>query len=177
MQPDTTTINTTQYTGVIAWQTATGSSHYGAFGAATVYKALVTLTAKTGFTFTGVAADSFAYSGATTVTNAANSGVVTITFPATTAPGSASITLVYPTDAAADALTYGSITISGTQTHNLTVIGGFDSFRWRVDGLARGSGKTFILDAGAYTPGIHQISLEVTLNGAVYSKSGSFRVQ
>jgi hypothetical protein len=177
VQPNSSAINTTQYTGTVAWQTAAGSPHSGAFGAGTVYRAVVTLTAKSGYTFTGVGANGFAYSGATTVANAANSGVVTITFPATDASGSASITLVYPTDAADNALNYGSITISGTQTHNLTVIGDFDSYRWRVDGSARGSGKTFTLDAGEYAPGIHQISLEVTLNGAVYSKSGSFRVQ
>jgi hypothetical protein len=52
-----------------------------------VYRAVVTLTAKEGFTFTGLAADSFSYTGATSVTNAANSGTVTITFKATAADG------------------------------------------------------------------------------------------
>jgi hypothetical protein len=40
------------------------------------------LTAKTGYTFTGVAANSFTYTGATTVTNTVNNRLVTITFPA-----------------------------------------------------------------------------------------------
>jgi hypothetical protein len=52
-----------------------------------VYKAVVSLTAKSGFTFAGVAENSFTHSGATSVANAANSGTVTITFPATTGGG------------------------------------------------------------------------------------------
>jgi hypothetical protein len=91
--------------------------------------------------------------------------------------GVGSITLIYPTDAASNALTYGSIIISGSQTHDLIVSGDFDSYRWRVDGFARGSGDTLVLKAGDYALGIHQILLEVTLNGAVYSKSGFFTVQ
>jgi hypothetical protein len=82
--PITTAINQGQYTGTIAWQTADGNIFGGAaFGAGTVYKAVVTLTAKAGYTFTGVGADSFAYIGATSISNAANSGTVTIVFPAT----------------------------------------------------------------------------------------------
>jgi fibronectin type 3 domain-containing protein len=94
--------------------------------------------------------------------------------------GEATITLVYPTDAADTALTYGSIAIyktGGPPTHILTVSGDFDSYQWRVDGSARGNGKIFTLRAEDYPTGIHQISLEVTLNGGVYSKSGVFTVQ
>jgi hypothetical protein len=81
--PVTTAINEAQYTGSIAWQTSGGVSHTGAFAASTVYRAVVTLTAKAGWTFNGVEVDSFSYTGATSVANAANSGTVTITFPAT----------------------------------------------------------------------------------------------
>lgn len=42
-----------QYTGTIAWQTESGASVEGNFEASTVYKAVLTLTAKEGFTFTG----------------------------------------------------------------------------------------------------------------------------
>jgi hypothetical protein len=87
-------------------------------------------------------------------------------------------TLVYPADAADDALS-GSIIvykIGGTQTQTLFASGNFDSYQWRVDGLTRGSGKIFALNAGDYTLGAHQISLEVFLNGVVYSKFGSFTV-
>jgi hypothetical protein len=86
--PDTTWINEAQYTGNIQWQTENGEYHYSYFADATVYKAVVTLTAKEGWTFDGVAEDNFTYTGAT-VTNAANSGTVTITFPATVAAVSA----------------------------------------------------------------------------------------
>jgi hypothetical protein len=72
----TTAIDAAQYTGIIEWNPDDEK-----FVADTVYKAEVTLKAKTGFTFTGVKANSFTYTDAT-VTNAANSGIVTITFPA-----------------------------------------------------------------------------------------------
>jgi len=82
--PVTADISTTQYTGTVAWKTFTGEAFTGSvFAAGTVYKAVVTLTAKTDYTFTGLAANSFTYTGATSVTNGENSGVVTITFPAT----------------------------------------------------------------------------------------------
>jgi hypothetical protein len=86
---NTTWINETQYTGSIQWQTENGETHYSYFADATVYKAVVTLTAKTNYTFDGVAENSFTYTGATSVANAANSGTVTITFPATEARVSA----------------------------------------------------------------------------------------
>jgi hypothetical protein len=83
--PTTAEINRDQYTGTIAWQTAAGApvTTGSTFAAATVYKAVVTLTAKPGYTFTGVAANSFTHTGASAITNPANSGTVTITFPPT----------------------------------------------------------------------------------------------
>jgi hypothetical protein len=94
--------------------------------------------------------------------------------------GHGSITLVDPTDVANNALDIDGIPISKTgdpQTRVLAVIGVFDSYRWRVDGSVRGSGNTLVLSAADYATGTHQISLEVTLNGAVYSQSGSFTVE
>jgi hypothetical protein len=84
--PITTEISGIQYTTTIVWQTANGAPVTGKFAAGTVYKAVVTLAAKDGFTFTGVAENAFTYSGATAA-NAADSGTVTITFPATAAEG------------------------------------------------------------------------------------------
>ena len=66
------------YTGKVVW-----SPEASKFAASTVYTATVTLTPKEGFTFDGVPENFFVKSGATSVTNAANSGVVTIVFPAT----------------------------------------------------------------------------------------------
>jgi len=54
------------------------------FAAATAYTATITLTAQTGFTFSGVAANTFIVAGAS-ATNAANTGSVTAVFPATAA--------------------------------------------------------------------------------------------
>jgi hypothetical protein len=93
-------------------------------------------------------------------------------------PGAGEITLIYPLDEASGELSGGNITISkpsGTET--LAVSGTFDTYRWRVDGAIRGSGNTFTLNAGDYTTGIHQLSLEVSLGGVVYSKAGAFTVQ
>jgi hypothetical protein len=80
--PDTTAIDEAQYTGTIDWKLDDGATAVtGNFEAGIAYKAIVTLAPKTGYTFTGVAADSFIHTGATTVTNAADSGTVTVTFP------------------------------------------------------------------------------------------------
>jgi hypothetical protein len=74
---------TTQFTGAVTWAGALDSA--GKFAQGTVYTATITLTAKEGFTFTGVAADFFTVAGAT-ATNPANSGVVTAVFPAAQNP-------------------------------------------------------------------------------------------
>lgn len=66
------------YTGKVVW-----SPEASTFAASTVYTATVTLTPKEGFTFDGIPENFFERYGATSVTNAANSGVVTIVFPAT----------------------------------------------------------------------------------------------
>lgn len=77
--PSTAAIDTAQYTGAVSWSPADNP-----FAASTVYTATITLTAKTGFKFAGVAANSFTVTGAT-ATNASDSGVVTAVFPATAA--------------------------------------------------------------------------------------------
>ena len=68
-----------QYTGAVTWAPALTD---GKFAVSTAYTATITLTAKEGFTFEGVAANFFTVAGAT-ATNPANSGVVTAVFPAT----------------------------------------------------------------------------------------------
>lgn len=72
---------TAQYNGTVAWSPADGS-----FAASTEYTATITLTAKSGYSLNGVAANFFTVAGATSVSNAANSGVITVVFPATAAP-------------------------------------------------------------------------------------------
>jgi len=79
--PVITITATDQYTGTVTW-----SDSPVTFAACTVYTATITLTAKSGYTLTGVAADFFTVTGATSDTNPADSGVVTAVFPATGAP-------------------------------------------------------------------------------------------
>lgn len=76
--PVTAITETAQYTGTVTWSPVAAT-----FAAATAYTATITLTAKAGFTLTGVAANFFTVAGATSDTNPANSGVVTAEFPTT----------------------------------------------------------------------------------------------
>jgi hypothetical protein len=100
-----------------------------------------------------------------------------------TARGRGEVTLIYPADAAVNAFLNSPIILSKSgasgksSTQTLTVNGEYDIYRWRVDGTIEKHGKSFVLNAANYTVGIHQISLEVTLNGVAYSKFGSFRVE
>jgi hypothetical protein len=77
-----TAINAPQYTGIITWNPA-----HSPFAPSTAYQATVVLTAKSGYTFAGVSANSFSHTHlGTTVTHPAGSGniiTVTISFPAT----------------------------------------------------------------------------------------------
>jgi len=74
----------TTVSGTVTW-----SGSPSTFAASTVYTATVTLTAASGYTLTGVAANYFTVNGAT-ATNAVNSGVVSAVFPATLTPVSSS---------------------------------------------------------------------------------------
>ena len=67
-----------QFTGTVTW-----SPEVSTFAASTVYTATITLTPKAGYKLDGVAANFFTAAGATSVSNGANSGVVTAVFPAT----------------------------------------------------------------------------------------------
>ena len=78
-----TTIDAAQFTGIVAWDPVIPAVP-GTFAGATVYTAAITLTARAGYTFYGVPANSLTVAGADTVTNAVNSGVVTAVFPSTT---------------------------------------------------------------------------------------------
>jgi hypothetical protein len=77
--PGTTITSDGQYTGSVVWSPTV--SHQ--FTGGTVYTATITLNPKTGYTVTGVAANFFTVAGATSVTNAASSGVITAVFPTT----------------------------------------------------------------------------------------------
>lgn len=79
-KPVTAITEGTQFTGTVTWSPDLVD---GKFGPQTVYTATITLTPKVGYKLDGVAANFFTVAGATSVSNEANSGVVTAVFPAT----------------------------------------------------------------------------------------------
>jgi hypothetical protein len=185
--PDATAIDETQYTGSIAWQTSGGVAHTGAFAAATVYQAVVTLTANTGWTFTGVGAGSFTYTGAT-VTNAADSGTVTITFPATAEEdpnigipiGSPSVKL-YRDGGTTPLEQNGNTAISsGAGIFTVSIDeGSYSAISWTVNGNSAGQaqGKTSIA-LPKHTAGTYLITVEATpQGGAKQSGAHTFTVE
>jgi len=99
--PVTTITETDQYTGSVAW-----SSSPATFAATTAYTATITLTAKTGFTLTGVSANFFTVAVSSTAINAVNSGVITAVFPAT---GDGTITYTFPGGTVAKIITTPNI--------------------------------------------------------------------
>jgi len=74
--PDVEEIDTVEYTATVSWTPA--DDH---FKDDLAYVATITITPKEGYTLTGVAANAFTVSGASTTTNSVNSGVITATFP------------------------------------------------------------------------------------------------
>lgn len=77
-KPVTAITEGTQFTGTVTW-----SPEVSTFAASTVYTATIALTPKVGYKLDGVAANFFTVAGAASVSNGANSGVVTAVFPAT----------------------------------------------------------------------------------------------
>jgi hypothetical protein len=75
-----TTIENEQYSGTVTW-----SPDHSTFNASTEYTATITLTPKAGYTLQGVTFNYFTIDGAASVSNAANSGVITALFPSTDA--------------------------------------------------------------------------------------------
>jgi hypothetical protein len=76
--PDTTVSSGAGYTATITWSGAL--TFDGKFRTDPQYNATISLTAAPGYTLTGVAANFFTVAGANSVTNGANSGVVTAVF-------------------------------------------------------------------------------------------------
>ncbi len=76
--PVTTVTSGNGLSGSVSW-----SGSPSTFLSSTTYTATITLRATAGYTLTGVGPNSFTVAGATSVTNSADSGVVTAVFPAT----------------------------------------------------------------------------------------------
>jgi uncharacterized repeat protein (TIGR02543 family) len=73
--------DTGEYTATVSWNGSPST-----FAPSTAYTATITITPDACYTLTGVVQDFFTVAEATTVSNAADSGVVTALFPATAAP-------------------------------------------------------------------------------------------
>jgi len=136
--PVTTITETAQYTGTITW-----SGTPVTFASSTPYTANIVLTAKTGWTLNGVAANSFTVAGATTVTNAVNKGTVAAVFPATGPAADVDVVFssVVQAGGAANSATTTSLTLnfsvdpSSLTASNITVTGA-------TAGALTGSGTT-----------------------------------
>jgi hypothetical protein len=142
-----------------------------------VYQAVAALTAKEGWTFDGVAANSFTYTGATSVSNAADSGTVAIVFPATEAPDpNAAIPIGSPSvklhlDDGADPLAHNGTTAipSGAGIFVVSITdGSYSDIAWSVNGNPAGQaqGKTSIA-LPKKTPGAYLITVEAAPAGGV----------
>jgi DNA-binding protein YbaB len=89
MLPQSIIDEQSQYSGSITWSKADGSAFSGTFALLTSYKAVITLTPAEGYTFQGVAANAFTYTHnllgildlGGSITNEADSGIITIVFP------------------------------------------------------------------------------------------------
>ena len=77
-KPTDTIADTSEYTAAISWIPADAE-----FLPETVYQATINLTPKTGYTLNGLTENYFTIPGASMVSNPANSGVITVVFPAT----------------------------------------------------------------------------------------------
>ncbi len=127
--PVTAVTSTSTYTGTVSW-----SGSPATFGPGTSYTATITLTPRSGYTFAGVTANYFTLAGATSVSNDANSGVITAVFPATgdvpgaptnavatrTGSTTATVTFVPPASDGGSAITGYSITAYGDTMATVT---------------------------------------------------------
>jgi hypothetical protein len=178
-QTAVTSFTAGQYDGAIAWNPADGT-----FAASTIYTATVTLTAKPGSTFNGVAQDAFDYNGATSVNNDANGNVVTIVFPQTgllLGNGMAGVTHSF--DDGVIAVTADpqdmKITKGGTSL-DLTVPTGYTVTGWYINGAnvsALGANTSVSLDPDDYDTRTHRVTVLATKGNRPYSWQSTFTVE
>jgi len=183
--PVSTITSTAQYTGTVEWkETSGGATLNGNFAASTAYTAIITLTAETGYTLTGVGANTFTVQGADTVTHAANSGVITANFPATAAPvatGNVTFTITFTASDAGSITSGNGSTIDrsdffdGTSTYIFTIGtapggGSWSDESWNVGNVIKtGSSVTLAKDTDYNTVvanNTFEITVTATLSGS-----------
>ncbi|MCL2154384.1 MAG: hypothetical protein FWH53_01830 [Leptospirales bacterium] len=159
---------TTQYTGTVTW-----SPNDTTFAPTTVYTATITLTPKTDYTLQGVGTNFFTIAGATSVSNNANSGVITAVFPKTVISsaswGSRAV--------AGDKVVMGrgnngtSILIVDTTTGTVTEKGGLSSAYWGLNSSTAVAGDKVVMGRGGSSPGTSILIVDTT-TGTVTEKGG-----
>ncbi|SEM62677.1 The GLUG motif-containing protein [Paenibacillus sp. OV219] len=131
--PVTTIAATSEYTATVEWSPSPVT-----FADNTSYTSTITITPKAGYTLTGVNANFFRVAGATTVTNDADSGVVTAVFPKTAAiiasqaivgvtppvTGAAPVTTIAATEEYTAAVAWSSspVTFEGNTAYTATIM-------------------------------------------------------
>ena len=182
--PVTSITETAQYTGTVSWL-----PDHKPFKYETEYTATVTLTAKTGYTLTGVAADFFTVANAVSVSNTANSGVIEAVFPQTEEPPPGMDVEVHFTeleDETFDLTDDSEKELSWGSTITITISTSYDDYLWYLDGelLPEFTGfgsahKSFsdYYEEGVYIgAGPHTINVVVKKGDEYYSKYLTFNV-
>jgi len=186
-EPVTSITSTTQYTGTVSWSPDPFTLSGGKFAASTEYTATITLTPKTGYTLTGVGANSFTVAGTSIpATNAANSGVITAVFPATGAAGGVNVTITFTIGDKVGSSSSASITIGATKPNdnlNLTAVGGsLSNIKWYYNGTVIPGQTTSILNLTNASSnnyliiGTHIFTATADVNGIPYSANFTLTV-
>jgi formylglycine-generating enzyme required for sulfatase activity len=173
-----TAFNAAQYQGAIAWDPAIID---GVFAAGAGYTATVTLTAKPGNTFDGLGSNVFSYSGALSVTNSADSGVVTIVFPVITEQitGQGFLGLGFDTGVIpVTAVPVNRVIYKDSVTLTLSIPADYTVTDWSVDGqaLSGETGNSVTLDPEDYSVKTHAVSVSAVKGGRPYSQTLDFTV-
>jgi uncharacterized repeat protein (TIGR02543 family) len=143
--------DTGEYTETVSWNGSPST-----FAPSTAYTATITITPGSGYTLTGVVQDFFTVAGATTVSNAADSGVVTALFPATAAPIAPIQTIaptittpIYATDTSVSGTAVPGASVSLTINGGTAQMATADKTTgaWTVNGLTLAEGDTISVTA------------------------------
>jgi len=170
--PVSTITNTAQYSGTVTWSPTVN----GTFASDTTYTATINLTPSTGYTLTGVAANFFTVANAITVSNSANSGVITATFP------QPSRIEYYWVDQHGSLVTTSGGVTSITTGSSLTITSqipqgqSYSVKKWYVNGIDTGqTGSTYIFSIT--TIGKHTVDLFLEKGGKLYNTSITIEVK
>ena len=154
--PTATIADTVEYTATISW-----SGSPSVFAGSTAYTATINITPKTSYKLAGIPENFFTVTGATLVTNDADSGIVTAVFPTTTATY-----ITYPTliTNVATALGPTSATLNGSITNT----GGENLFN---RGFEYGFNTTYganTIENGSFTSGAYSNIISGLTCGTTY---------